>query len=100
MLKADLRQSEHTLQKLSTDAGAIVQRAIERSGMNRDTAAREMGISASLLNRQMQNSDNCHVSFQRLWAMPQPFKRELVMAMAEEIDGLEVETQIRFRRSA
>jgi hypothetical protein len=93
-LKRDVRRPGETLQKVKSDAGQIVDQAITASGMSRDTAAREMGISPSLLTRQIQNTDNQHISFQRLWLMPDRFKRELIETMAADIEGVSVRTLV------
>jgi len=103
-LKCALRKSERVgvaLQKVESGAGDLVDAAISGARMTRDTAAREMGISPSLLTRQIQNTDNQHLSFQRLWStsMPMQFKVALLLAMAEDL-GIEVETTVRIRRTA
>lgn len=99
-LKRDVRQPRVALQKVSSDGGKVVDRAISAAGLSRDTAAKEMGISPSLLTRQIQNTDNQHISFQRLWSMPDRFKVELIVAMAADVEGVEVETSVRIRRIA
>lgn len=80
-------------------AGQLVEKAVDRAYAKRETAAEDYGVTASLMTRQIQNADNQHLSFQRLWSMPEAFKRELLVAMADDL-GLESELTFRIRRTA
>lgn len=66
-------------------AGSVVERALDRAYPKQEAAASDYGVSPSLLSRQMRNQDDQHLSFQRLWSMPKPFKRELLAAMASDL---------------
>lgn len=80
-------------------AGQVVEKALEKAYSKRETAAEDYGVTASLMTRQMQNADNQHLSFQRLWSMPDAFRRELLVQMADDL-GLESELTFRIRRTA
>jgi transcriptional regulator with XRE-family HTH domain len=89
-LKCALRRTPESFVR----AGRLVDLAISRAHLTRDEAAGLFGVSPSLLSRQLQNEDNQHVSFQRLWSMPQAFKLELLRVLAEDLDGVRVRTVI------
>ena len=68
-------------------AGDLVETAMHRVYSKQEAAAVDYGTSASLLSRQMRNQDDQHLSFQRLWAMPQAFKLELIDLLMEDLQA-------------
>lgn len=66
-------------------AGQLVEAAILKAQMTRDEAAGKYGVTASLMQRQITNQDNQHLSFQRLWSMPLAFKLELVAVLLDDL---------------
>ncbi|HYF34276.1 MAG TPA: hypothetical protein VD994_03210 [Prosthecobacter sp.] len=99
-LKCDLRRTTESFVR----AGSLVDDAISKARMTREQAAAHYGVTPSLLARQIQNADNQHLSFQRLWSMPLAFKLELVDVLMSDLraDGAPVEGEMtwRIRRSA
>lgn len=89
-LKCGLRRTPESFVR----AGRLVDLAIARAHLTREEAAGHFGVSPSLLSRQLQNEDNQHISFQRLWSMPHAFKVELLRVLAEDLDGVKVRTVI------
>lgn len=59
------------------DPGALLFLALKRARIPQEQAAEIMGISGSLFSRQLQNVDNQHVSWQRLFKLPHTFWQEL-----------------------
>jgi hypothetical protein len=80
--------------------GEIFEQARECSGLTREQAASEYGVSASLLARQATNQDNQHLSFQRICEMPERFQHEVIRAWAERLGGVEVATTVTIRRTS
>lgn len=80
-LKCRLRRTSESFVR----AGRLVDQAICKSARTRDRAAEEYGTSASLLARQIENTDNQHLSFQRLWSMPDDFRIELVVLQLKDL---------------
>lgn len=78
----DVRE-DVALQKPPCDARDVIEAALDRARLTKDEAARQMGITGTQLNRQLQNLDNQHVSFQRLWKLPNAFWRELLILAAQ-----------------
>jgi len=81
--KCDPIETEAALQSLSSEVRTLILDALDAAHMTEDQAAREMGVSASLFSRQLQNLDNQHLSLQRLYRLPNSFWRELWMLVAE-----------------
>jgi hypothetical protein len=85
-------------------AGQLVEQAINRAYPKAEAAADDYGTTHSLMSRQMTNQDNQHLSFQRLWSMPEPFKLELVTVLLQDLKAsggpIDVETTVRIRRTA
>ena len=71
------------LQEVSSDVRELIEAALDRAHLTKDQAARIMGITPSLLGRQLQNLDNQHVSMQRLWNLTDLFWRELLIGIVE-----------------
>jgi DNA-binding protein Fis len=69
------------LQEVSSDVAALVVAAL--GSRSQADAARVMGVSESLLTRQLQNVDNQHLSLQRLWRLDDAFWREFVLLVIE-----------------
>lgn len=95
-LKCEARRTSEVFVR----GGQIFEEARECSQLTREQAADHYGVSASLLARQAANQDNQHLSFQRICEMPPKFQREVIRAWAERLDGVEVETTVRIRRTA
>lgn len=71
------------LQEMPCEARELIEAAFDRARLTKREAARHMGITGTQLNRQLQNLDNQHVSFQRLWKLPNAFWRELLILAAQ-----------------
>lgn len=95
-LKCGLRRASESFVR----AGRLIDQAIRKVYDTRDGAAGDYGVTPSLMTRQITNQDNQHVSFQRLWSMPDDFKIELLKVLAEDLNGVEVTTTISIRRIA
>lgn len=95
-LKCSLKRTSEVFVR----GGEIFEEARECASLTREQAAEKYGVSASLLQRQVTNQDNQHLSFQRICEMPTKFQREIIRAWAERLDGVEVETTVRIRRTA
>src|SRR3990167_5574627 len=80
-LKCELRRTTDSFVR----AGKLVETAIGKAYAKRETAAEDYGTTPSLLTRQLTNQDNQHVSFQRLWSMPDDFKIELLKVLADDL---------------
>lgn len=85
-------------------AGRLVETAVNRAYDTKERAAEDYGTTHSLLTRQMTNQDNQHLSFQRLWSMPEQFKLELVAVLMDDLKAqgapVESETTWRIKRVA
>ena len=95
--KADVDRGE-TPRRNPTPAGAQVDAARKRCGLEVKQMADAMGVSESFLLRGFKDQE--HISVQRLRRLPAAFQRELLTVQAEDIDGIEVITEIRVRRTA
>lgn len=82
-LKCELASEDGVRNEVSYVPGHLVERALNRAGINRKQAAGHMGISESLLTRQMQNIDHQHLSWQRLFSLPDEFWTEMLLLIAE-----------------
>lgn len=70
-----------SLQEVSCEVESLVLSAL--GVRSQADAARVMGVSESLLARQLQNVDNQHLSLQRLWRLDDAFWREFVLLVIE-----------------
>jgi hypothetical protein len=77
--KSQIRKKPVALQEVSSVPGELVRAAFDLAHLDREQAAAMMGVSGSLLARQLQNVDNQHLSLQRLWNLSDPFWREFVL---------------------
>lgn len=83
-LHRDVGRDARALQELSSpEVRTLIEDALDRAHLTKDQAARMMGITPSLLGRQLQNLDNQHVSMQRLWLLTDLFWRELLVGIVE-----------------
>jgi AraC-like DNA-binding protein len=90
-VKCDFRPTKESFVR----QGAMVIQARERRGWSHEKLAQEMGISASLLSRQIENEDNQHVSWQRLKSVDDDeFQWRLIEVQLEAVRGVEMETRI------
>jgi len=79
--------------------GELFDSARQRCGFSMGEAADHYGVSPSLLQRQMTNQDNQHLSFQRICEMPPAFRTELALGLLEDVGvGVEVETVVRIKK--
>ena len=92
-LKCQLRGTTESF----VQVGKLVEHALKTAYPTQDIAAGEYGVTPSLMRRQIDNSDNQHLSFQRLWSMSDKFKTELLLVLAADL-GVQVETTIRIQR--
>lgn len=95
-LKCALRGTSETFVR----GGQIFETAREHCGLSKEQTAEHYGVSHSLMTRQASNQDNQHLSFQRICEMPPAFRREVALLMLAEIDGIELETTVRIKRTA
>lgn len=86
--------------KAYEQGGKVFEQAVNRCGWTKDQAAGHYGVSASLMTRQMQNTDNQHLSFQRICEMPEAFRREIAIGLLEDVRGVEVDTVVTIKRVA
>ena len=93
-LKASLEQGEGVLQVTEGQA-RLIAKALERADLTVKAAAAEMGISESLLARQLRSVE--HLSWQRLSLLPDRFFVELLPLIAETRGIAVVKTQIEFQ---
>ena len=95
-MKCELRRTSETF----VQGGKVFEQAVNRCGWSKDQAAGHYGVSASLMTRQMQNTDNQHLSFQRICEMPAAFRKEIAIGLLEAVDGVEVDTVVTIKRVA
>lgn len=75
-------QAKASLQKVSdTLSTSLISLALSRAGLSQKEAALTMGISESLLARQLKGDE--HLSWQRLSLLPDAFWLELLFVVAE-----------------
>lgn len=94
-LKAGLLRGETALNSIE-NAGDMVQRALIRSGISQKEAALTMDINEGQLTRQLRGQE--HLSWQRLFLLPDKFFLELLIVIAETRGIASVRTQIEFER--
>lgn len=92
--KADVRRGEGAVQKLNPEAGEVLDLARVNIRLEAKQMADAMGISHSLVLRGLKSAD--HLSFHRLWFLPDEFWAELLIAIAKKRGGLRVRTTIDF----
>jgi plasmid maintenance system antidote protein VapI len=82
-LKAALRRDRPVLNSIENElnAGDYIVLALESVGMSQKEAATTMGIPDSQFTRQLRGQE--HLSWQRLFKLPDTFWRELWMLVAE-----------------
>lgn len=98
-VKAEVRRGEGPVQKLNRDAGEVLELARGNALIEPKQMADVMGISHSLVLRGLKSAD--HLSFHRLWELPDEFWAELLVAIAKRRHVARVCTTIEFdRRSA
>lgn len=98
--KADTPAGESPRRNL-TPRGGLVDQARKNAGIEVKQMADWMGVSESFLLRGFKDQE--HLSYQRLQlvASQSPkFHREFLIAQAAEVEGVDVVTEIRVRRSA
>lgn len=72
------------LQEVSCVPGELVEKALAIAHLDHEEAAATMGVSSSLLSRQIKNLDNQHLSLQRLWNLPDPVWVAFIVLAIEE----------------
>jgi len=93
--KAALRKGEGPLRKLNRDAGDVLDLARGNARLEPKQMADDMGISHSLVLRGLKSLD--HLSFHRLWELPDAFWAELLIAIAKKRNVADVTTTITVR---
>ncbi len=83
-VKCQIQTEGGALQEVSYIPGALVDAALAAAQITRGQAAGHMGISESLLARQIHNADHQHLSWQRLFSLPDAFWREMLILIAEK----------------
>jgi hypothetical protein len=89
------------LQKVSGASTALISVALSRANLSQKEAALTMGVSESLLTRQLKGDckpGDEHLSWQRLFLLPDKFFLELLIVIAETRGIASVRTQIEFER--
>lgn len=76
----------------------MVDQARKRCGLEVKQMADVMGVSESFLLRGFKDQE--HISWQRLQLLPPAFHRQFITVQAEDVDGIDVVTEIRVRRDA
>jgi hypothetical protein len=79
--------------------GRVIETALARASLTKQEAAYAMGYSdAGVIGRWLQGTET--PQFAKLWTLGDPFRRELVIALAELAgQAVEVTTQITVRRA-
>lgn len=98
--KSSLREGESRRQNL-TPRGALVDQARKNAGIEVKQMAEWMGVSESFLHRGFKDLE--HISYQRLQhvsAQSPRFHQEFLILQAREVEGVDVVTEIRVRRTA
>lgn len=80
--------------------GDLIALALEAAHITRGQAAGYMGISEGLLSRQIENVDNQHLSWQRLFKLPDSFWRELLFLTIERRKLAKIRRRAVFELSA
>jgi hypothetical protein len=96
-LKVGLAKGETVLNSIES-AGDTVQKALIRSGISQKEAALTMDINEGQLTRQLRGQE--HLSWQRLFMLPDKFFLELLIILAEHRGIASVRTRIEFERRA
>lgn len=91
-VKAERLRGEGPVQKLNPDAGEVLDLARSNARIEPKQMADEMGISHSLVLRGLNAKD--HLSFHRLWELPDAFWAELLVAVARKRRVAQVRTTI------
>lgn len=82
-----LKYGEERTSETFVRGGSLFESAREACGLSKEQAADHYGVSPSLMTRQTQNTDNQHLSFQRICEMPPAFRRELALRMLADVAG-------------
>jgi AraC-like DNA-binding protein len=90
--KADTLRGEGPLHKLNPDAGEVLDMARGNARLAPKQMADVMGISHSLVLRGFKSVD--HLSFHRLWELPDVYWAELLVAIARKRGVAHVRTTI------
>lgn len=91
-VKAATRRGEGPLQKLNPLAGEVLELARSNAQIEPKQMAADMGLSHSLVLRGLKSAD--HLSFHRLWELPDSFWTELLIAIAKRRRVATVRTSI------
>jgi hypothetical protein len=79
--------------------GAAIDKALARAGLTNKEAAFTMGYTDSgVIGRWTAGTET--PQFAKLWMLGAAFRRELVIALAETEDGVEIKTVVEIRRTA
>jgi len=96
-LKVGLRPQAGALNSVEC-AGQLIRTAFARAGISQKEAAITMALNEGQLTRQLQDIE--HLSWQRLFRLPDSFFVELLIVIAESRGLAVVRTSIAFRRRA
>lgn len=77
-----LTDSPEPVHKLNPEAGEVLDLARSNARLEPKQMADDMGISHSLVLRGLKSGD--HLSFHRLWELPDAFWAELLVAVAKK----------------
>jgi hypothetical protein len=79
------------------DIGRAIDAALDRARLTKQEAAYAMGYSDSaVMGRWIAGTET--PQFAKLWTIGERFRAELVIALAEQVAGVDVVTEIRVRR--
>lgn len=95
--KAGLVNPDRSLNRLK-DAGALIQLALRKAGIQDKVAASVMGISGPQFSAQIAGRE--HLSWQRLCELPDSFFVELLILLAEKRGIARVRMQLELERKA
>lgn len=79
--------------------GVALESALARASITKQAAAFDMGYTDSgVISRWINGTENAQVG--RLWMLGQRFQQEFAIALAEQIQGLDVKTTVTIARVA
>lgn len=79
--------------------GRAIERALAASGITNKAAADVMGYGDNLASLSNWTSGKESPQFARLWRLGDRFREELVIALAHEAGGFQIETTLRRKRA-
>lgn len=79
--------------------GRAIEAALDRARLTKQEAAYAMGYSDSgVMGRWINGTETPQIA--RLWTLGERFRQEFVIALGEQAGGAEIETTVKFKRTA